>query len=81
MMYCDHINYKNSKDEKFPKLYYPFAMKNNWISAYWKEQSAIIPSTDGINSALYLLSGIIDREQDRTEKILRDKEEVSSQEV
>lgn len=27
-------------------------MENNWISACWKEQSTVIPSTDGLNAVL-----------------------------
>lgn len=82
-MHCGNINYREGKDENFPKkMYNPFAMKNNWIFACWKEQSAIIFSTDGLNAVLCVHTwGSPTGNRTVKKKILRDKENVSSQEV
>lgn len=80
--YSGDINYKGGKIKIFKKIS-SFCDKNSWISSYWKEQSAIIPFTDGLNTVLCVHSwgSLTGNEQDSKERTLTDKEQGCSQGV
>lgn len=43
-MDCGNVDCKDGKDTNLPKMYHLSIIENNWISSYWKEENAIIPS-------------------------------------